>query len=319
MENNAELALIKQDFERLLAMFDPTSGRTWNPSEGERLAYVQIADRSLNALQRVRNLERRKLLREGHVQIYMPESVLDFFREQIAPRVSALRSVLDKLDPEGAFVRQLFDELDHATTKGKQVKGTFETGIEQVQDLIDRNPEWGDNHSFMPDTAFDVIDSPLVLFDPDAWLERANELVAIRTYKQNFLLPSHIRFRLEELNRAYVFGCWLSVLALARAILEYAILDNLVKFGVEPLWPSVAKETRRKEKKLSHLIEDLSPHVPSLQVKMERLRDYGNDYLHPKKSGVSKETLFQRQAAAKDVLQTLVQVVEGLYLARRAD
>ena len=317
MENRTELALIKQDFERLLAMFDPTSGRTWNPSESERLVYVQIADRLLNALQRVRTLERRQLLRKGHVQTYIPESILLFFREQIAPRVSALRNMLDQLDPEGAFVRQLFDELDHATTKDNHLKRTFETGIEQVQDLLDRNPEWGDDHSFVPDTAFEVIDSQLISFDPDAWLERANELVPIRTNKQNVLLPSHVRLRLEELNRAYVFGCWLSVLALARAILEYAILDNLPKFGIEPRWPAVERESRRREKKLSHLIEDLSTHVPSLQAKMERLRDYGNDYLHPKKSEVSKRTLFQRQAAAKDVLQTLVEVVEGLYLARR--
>lgn len=54
-----------------------------------------------------------------------------------------------------------------------------------------------------------------------------------------------------------------------------------------------------------------------LKDSMKKVRDYGNDYLHPKKSRVSKEMLLQRQAAAKDALFAVVEVVEGLYLAQR--
>ena len=50
---------------------------------------------------------------------------------------------------------------------------------------------------------------------------------------------------------------------------------------------------------------------------MERLRDFGNDYLHPKKSSVSKETLVQRQRSAQKAVGMLVDVVEAIYLAPR--
>ena len=98
----------------------------------------------------------------------------------------------------------------------------------------------------MPDSACDVIDSPLISFDPDTWLDRTRELAPIHTHKKNVLLPSHIRLRVDELNRAYVFGCWFSVLALARAILEYTILDNLYKFNIAPNWPVVGRDPRSR-------------------------------------------------------------------------
>jgi hypothetical protein len=112
---------------------------------------------------------------------------------------------------------------------------------------------------------------------------------------------------------------WLSVLALSRAILEYAILDNLHKVGIDPRWPPVRRDSTGKRKKLVELIDDLAQHLPSLTDKMKKLRDYGNDYLHPTKTPISKEKLLQRQPAARDALQTLIEVVEELYIARKPD
>jgi hypothetical protein len=122
--------------------------------------------------------------------------------------------------------------------------------------------------------------------------------------------------RLEELYRAYIFGCWLSVLSLCRSILEYAILDNLHKCKIEQSWPP-DRDGKRKEKKLGHLIEEVSVCCPEIKKPMERLRDYGNEYLHPKKSRISKESLFERQPAAKQAMATLIPVVESLYLAAK--
>lgn len=318
MDYHAELALIKQNFEHLLALCDPIESSNWRPTDLQRLNYVELAERVLGAIESVRNLERRKLLLEGQPQAYVPTSILIYIREQITPRVSVLKEALDRLDPEGAFARHLLDDLDSAPSC-HHVRQTFETGIEQVYALIDRNPDWGDDHGFAPDTAYEVIDASLISFDPDSWLDRAHELAPIRTHKKDVLLPSHVRLRVEELNRAYVFGCWLSVLALARAILEYAILDNLHKFDISPTWPAVGREPKGKTKKLSDLIEALAPHLPPLINGMEKLRDYGNDYMHPKKSQVSKESLFQCKSSAKDAMTTVVEVVEGLYLAQPKD
>jgi hypothetical protein len=160
------------------------------------------------------------------------------------------------------------------------------------------------------------LDSKLIQFEPDAWLDRVGELLPIRTHKSNPVLPIHVRLRLEELYRAYVFGLWLSVFGLSRAILEYSILDNLSKFKIEPTWPP-DRDGSRKEKKLSHLIDELAEHLPQYKRSMTLLRDYGNDYLHPKRSQVSKESLFQRQGSAQAVVSALVEVVEAIYLAPR--
>ena len=104
----------------------------------------------------------------------------------------------------------------------------------------------------------------------------------------------------------------LSVLGLSRAILEYAVLDNLHKFNIEPSWPADSKG-KQKNKKLSDLIDELAEHLPHYKEPMGRLRDYGNEYLHPKKSNTY--SLFQRQAAAKDAVTTLFDVIEGIYIA----
>jgi hypothetical protein len=313
MDYHAELALIKQHFEKLLAMHDPMTATDWHPSDAQRIAYIHFANRVLDGFARVRNLERRKLLENAQSQQYVPESILGYIHDQVEPKVSALRATLDRLDPEGADIRLIIDEFEQA--EGSQnAKGTFELGIEQVRDLIERNPDR--DFGLAPDVACEVIDSPLILFDPDAWLERVNELAPVRTHKKDVLLPSHVRLRIEELNRAYVFGCWLSVLALARAILEYAILDNIHKLGVQANWPPLSGNPKGRAKKLSELIDELKPHVPALTDRMERLRDFGNDYMHPSKSKTSKESLFQSKSAAQDAMKIVVEVVEGLYLLK---
>lgn len=316
MDYHAELALIKQNFEKLLSIHDPTLSNKWNPIESQRVVYVQLADRVLEGITRVRNLERRKLLKQGQYQEYVPDSILMYIHDQVDPKVIALRNIIDRLDPEGADIRQILEDISNASSP-RSVNSTFEIGIEQVRELIDRNPDR--DFDLSPEIACEVIDSPLITFDPQSWLDRANELTPIRTHKKDVLLPAHVRLRIEEINRAYVFGCWLSVLALTRAILEYAILDNIHKYNVLPTWPPVGRDQKGKPKKLAQLIEDLEPYLPELAKGMNSLRDYGNDYLHPKNSRVSKESLFQSKSAAKDAMQTVVEVVEGLYLAKGLD
>lgn len=314
MNDLAELALAKQAFENLLAMCEPKDFLSWNPSEEQRNTYVTFAERALEGIDKVTHLESHQLFSEGRLQSFIPESMLVFIREQMKPRINALRVALDHLDPDGKFFREAMEEMGRTKGAKGRIKNTFETGLQQVYNLIDQNPDWEDDdrYRFLPDTAYEVFDSSLINFEPDAWLDRAGELKPIRTHKSNVALPSHVRLRVEELYRTYVFGCWLSVLGLSRAILEYAVLDNLHKFSIEPSWPADSKG-KRKSKKLSDLIDELAEHLPHYKEHMGRLRDYGNEYLHPKKSNTN--SLFQRQAAAKDAVTTLVDVIEGIYLA----
>jgi len=310
----AQLSLLRQDFEHLLKLCEPEQVKDWKPTQEQRLAYAQLLERILNSVDAHRSAEKRDILREGTVQVDISDSAIAFFRGQLEPRLPALKDAYDTIDPDGAELYRLLEGIGALGGAGGGIRGTFEEGIQQIYNLIDRNPDL--DFSFFPDIAYDVLDSKLIAFEPDSWLDRARQLAPIRTERRNVLLPVHVRMRLEELFRAYVFGCWLSVFALARAILEYAILDNLHKFGIDRFWPS-GRDDKKREKKLEHLIDDVGGYLSPLREPMDRLRNYGNEYLHPKPSRTSKETLFNREKAAKDALETIVFVIESLYRATK--
>jgi hypothetical protein len=312
MDPKAQLMLAKQSFDELRTLCEPEDVTSWCPTGGQRTRYAQLCMRVLNGVDRFERLERKGLFLERRLLSLIPATLLTFLREEVKPRAHSIQTALDHLDPEGKELRALFDE----PKKSRQslIRGTFETGLDQVYDLLERNPdwEWGENHRLVPDQAYEVLDSKLIQFEPDDWVNRLNDLSPIRTDKANLDLPIHVRFRLEEAYRAYVFGLWLSVLGISRAILEYCILDNLHKFKLEAKWAN--REGERRAKTLSHLIEELAEHVPQYRESMTLLRDFGNDYIHPKKSRTSKEMLMQRQSDAKRAIILLYEVVEGIYL-----
>lgn len=310
MDLNEQLAVARQSFDELVALCELDKIADWRPTPEQRQRYVALSEAALSGLDRFRREGQRRLFADGRICSFVPESLLAAVRGAIEPRESELRAAIDLLDPEGKAGRDALTEFLKAPYG--DVRATFEEGLYQVEDLMERNPDL--DRPLVPSRAQDVLDSKLIQFNPDAWLDRASELTPIRTHKVNFEFPSHIRFRLDELYRVYVFGCWLSVFGLSRAILEYAILDNLNKFGIEAEWPPDLDGTR-KPKKLSHLIDDVAAHLPRHAEAMGRLRNWGNEYLHPRKSRMSKEALFARQKAAKSAIEMLVDVLEAIYLA----
>lgn len=314
MDRHARLALLRQDFERLLALRDPARVDGWQPTDDQRLVYAQLLDHVLNGIDEYRSAEKRQILQEGNVQVDVSDSAFIFYRDQLEPRIPALKQAYNTIDPDGAELYRLFEGIGAPSGAGGGIKRTFEEALQQVYRLIDRNPDR--DFGLLPDTAYEFLDSKLINFDPDSWLDRVGELAPVRTERKNVLLPVHVRLRLEELFRAYIFGCWLSVLTLARAVLEYAILDNLHKFEIDQYWPP-DRDGKRREKKLEYLIDDVGGYLPQLVEPMDRLRTYGNEYLHPKASKSSKETLFHREKAAKDALETITAVTEALYRASR--
>lgn len=310
MDRHAQLALLRQEFDQLCALREPEKAADWQPTEEQRLAYAKLVGSILNRIDDYRSAEKRELLREGQVQVDVSDSAFVFFHNQLEPRIAAVKKAYEIVDPDGAELYRLLEGIGMPGGAKGRVRATFDEGLQQIYNLIDRNP--GQDFGFLPDTAYEVLDSKLIGFEPDFWLDRAAQLAPIRTERKNALLPVHVRFRLEELFRAYVFGCWLSVFALARALLEYAIVDNLYKFSIDRSWPP-DRDGKKREKKLEHLIDDISVQLPELKERMSKLRMYGNEYLHPKPSKLSKESLFQRERAAKDALETVISVTESLY------
>jgi hypothetical protein len=312
MDPAALAAAAKQAFSELVSMCAPEAVVTWRPRDEQRLRYVQLAEKVLNDLDALDSAQRRHLLAKGEYHAILPEHALSFLRAEIEPRVNALRAALDHLDPDGKALRDMLLGLLRPRGAQGRVLDTFEEGVRQIDELLERNPDWEEEARFLPDAARDVIESRLIRFEPDAWLDRTGTLAPIRTAGAQAKLPAHVRFRLEELYRALVFGLWLSALALTRAILEYAILDNLYKFGIDERWPADAYGKRR-EKKLSDLIDELARALPSSAASMSLIRDYGNEYLHPKMTRTSKEALLRREASASTALESLLAAVELLY------
>ena len=316
MDINAEIALAQQAHRKLSAMRPPALVSSWRPDETQKKEYVRLAEKVTNLIDKLGALEARQLLSEGKIHSFIPESLFTFVRDTLRPDEVAIRGALDFLDPEGKLLRDFLGDMNRPSGLGQHVRSTFEQGLQEIYNLIDRNPDLDLDERFFPDTAYEVLESKLITFEPDAWLDRAGELSPVRTGNQNLVLPAHVRLRLEELYRTYIFGCWLSVLSISRAILEYSLLDNASKFGIETSWPP-DQYGKRREKKLSHLIEDISPVLPNVAMQMSKIRDFGNDYLHPKRSQTSKETLFARQSSARETITVLIQAVEAIYAWRK--
>lgn len=309
-----ELAVARQDFEKLLAMCEPAAIRDWRPTSTQRALYIELADSTLNAADNFRSYERRKLLSEGSAESYVPEALHKFLAEELSPKIGALSDALDYLDPEGKTGRDLLMNFGSPRGAAGRIRKTFIVAVDQVNDLIERN-NWEAGHPFFPEAALQVLESELIQFDPDSWLDRAGQIAPVRTINQNFKLPIQIRTRLEEANRAFVFGCWVAVIALCRALLEYAIHDNLHKMHVDEFRPP-GRDGKRRRKDLVELIEDVAAHHPGQRMNMESIREAGNEYLHPTRSQTSKEILLQREANAKQTLVAAIAAIESLYGAR---
>jgi hypothetical protein len=315
MDINAQLSLAVQSFAELSALCAPPRVRDWLPTPEQRQRYVELCEIVIAALDRLLILESRALYAEGKIQSFVPADIWTEVRSHLMPGEADLWAALDYLDPDGAFLRELMAAPAVPSTGGK-LRRTFLAGIEQVEALIARTPDTANDPYLAPQLADEFLSSKLIQFEPDAWVDRLRGLTPVRTNVSNLDLPFHVRLRLKELIRTYSFGCWLATLSLGRATLEYALLDNASRHSIETRWPA-DREGRRKGKRLSDLIDEYAQQLPGLAQAMTRIRELGNDYLHPNASVTSKKALFGRQQDADDMVFLLCWTVEEVYASRR--
>ena len=167
------------------------------------------------------------------------------------------RNALNVLDPDNKLLRELMVFQTRPAGRGGGVRATFEQGVEQVRQLIERNPDI-DFAWLHPDLAESLLESKLVAFEPDAWLDRVAELEPIRTAAEGPSLPIGVRLRLRELFKVYTFGCWFAAVSAARATLEYALLENSLRFSVSL---PVSRHAGQSPS-LYKLIQAFAPHTP---------------------------------------------------------
>ena len=122
-------------------------------------------------------------------------------------------------------------------------------------------------------------------FRPDAWLDNLSLLKPVITVKEVSSIPAHVRIRLGEIYRSFVFENWLSVMSLSRSLLEYMILDRHSNIGID----AYSKEGgKNSPKRLGILVSLVSEVLPEILDKMQYVVSSGHDVMHPrKKSNVS--------------------------------
>ena len=248
------------------------------------------------------------LLESGEVNHSGDPDLLAYYRQKIAPDINLISTIFETLDPSRFALFQLLQDPSGRRTALGHVYGTFVAGIEKMDTLIEDSPEHREH--FLVHSAGEILTSPLIRFEPDRWIERTEQLRSVLTQRAD-LLPGQILLRLVEVYRSYVFGNWLSVIVLARSILEYSILDNCSKLEIEPMW------SNGDPKNLKKLIGDVAKHLPQLKQTMNYLRNKGNETVHPKEIEDSKQWSDVRQEDAKKCVEYLIAIVEELYLPQK--
>ena len=119
-----------------------------------------------------------------------------------------------------------------------------------------------------------------------AKLYRIGELRQIRFEGAKRTASASMEGRLRELYRSYVFGNWAAVLALARSLLEVAILETYDRFGLDPTDPNDPQFTKPLKDLIREIYREIStssnPHIdgPRLMTDMHWIRKRGNATLH---------------------------------------
>jgi len=148
-------------------------------------------------------------------------------------------------------------------------------------------------------------------FDPDGWVKNADEIKpAAVGSKAALRIPGPVRIRLRELTYSFILNNHLATIALARAILEYTLIDRAPTLGISPDNPN----SPGRKKKLSWLANEVAEQRPNLKPLMGAVIESGNQTLHPSK----KEKVYLLPSAlrerALDCARNVRAIVEELYL-----
>lgn len=185
-------------------------------------------------------------------------------------------SVLDCFYPGFASVFH-----KNCNAKHHRIRRLLERALEYASVNQEKYDEDFPDFSVIVEDAFCLVDSsnPVwefigsEIFKPEDWRENRDALRPL------FLKTPHMSFWLRsgliEMVHAFVFGHWVAVQALSRALLEQAIKVNHVKLRIDLEEPG-----SRHSKSLERLIDEVKDRFPQIESEMDIVRRYGNKVLH---------------------------------------
>jgi len=287
---NSALAQLQQAFERVRALGDlkrlgealPTGAR--REALDNDLMKISVVSRHLREA-----IEKRVAADCLPVAPLGPE-LWQFYEKEFLPNEETLHAL---------YFQSLFAELDLSAvvedlgdTSGgslpteeaeepseRQVDTAFSIGMCLVRDKFDDNsPWWGLDEEGVRKAELIQTAS---FFTPEEWSRNLSDLRPIITDRPLKNHPAHVRVRLVEIGRSFIFGNWLAVLALCRSLLEYALIHQAPSRGIDAF--EMVRGDRRS-RRLADLIEEYTELLPELALPMNTINEFGNHVMHPKKS-----------------------------------
>lgn len=157
-------------------------------------------------------------------------------------------------------------------------------------------------------------------FNPDAWAANEAELHSIFVTRKVDSIVAHVRGRLDEIYDSFVFGNYMSAIALSRCLLEYALKDKkpLLESRLAKQGGSLDREIKERTGKsykwtdsrikISHRVKIVALVFPELKKSMEKIRCYGNGIMHPE-----KRVFPLARIQAKECFDAVSEVIGTLY------
>lgn len=241
----------------------------------------------------------------------LPDHYVYRLRDELEPRREQLRPLrnTENDDPQ-LHVDDSINSTADAEFETPQ-DGTIFSLFDEIFALVDSG-----TGPFTPDQIFAIQKVIYTdVFNPDIWTTNINDIEPVLGDDVGRRLPSSVRLRLQEIYRSHVAGNYLAAIALARATLEYTIVDCSSQIGI-PAYKSDPNNANRV-RPISHLIDDTKDRIPQLTQELETIVESGNQTLHPKK----KERLALHPTVIRDMSRSstnsIRRVTEYLYLGIR--
>jgi hypothetical protein len=287
---NSALAQLRQAFERVRALGDFKSLGEALPTGARREALDNDLMQIYVVSRHLREAIQKRVASDSLPVAQLGPELWQFYEKEFLPNEEALHAL---------YFHSLFAELDLSTviedlgttsdgssgseemaeTPERQVDAAFSMGMCLVRDKFEDNlPWWGLDEDGVRKA--ELIQSAS-FFTPEEWSRNLADLRPIITDRPLKNHPIHVRVRLVEIGRSFIFGNWLAVLALCRSLLEYALINQATSRGIEAF--EVVRGERRS-RRLADLIEEYSERIPELALPMNTINEFGNHVMHPKKS-----------------------------------
>ncbi|WP_303293825.1 hypothetical protein [Marinobacter sp. ST-43] len=317
MDINHLLAFVRQELKEVLKISSLEDLDLSSLEEGQAELIKGKLLRIDHAARKVRNY-----LQGGVANSEVPlfsgsKSLLTYFENEYQPRADVIRNIAIFGDAKGVTLEDLLaesgltlGELSGSSKKSTPILDAFDLATERLEDLLDYDPP--EHLEYMADEELVALKELVSakFFEPDEWHANMKELKPVVSSRRSDMLPYHVRVRIKEIYRSFIFGNWQSVAAMSRGVVEYALIDRAGSLGYEAYEND--RSGKGRPKSLRYLIGHAGEILPHVATDMDAIREYGNEVMHPEKTKKMRTLPLSRKQAI-DCIDRVKRVLEAVY------